>query len=338
MGKTRLARRVADEVRRRFPGGVWLVELSGLDCGELLARTVLDALRVDDRSARQPRRVLADHLRNKRLLLVLDNCEHLVDACATLVTELLKAAPRLRVLVSSRQTLGANGEHVLTVPPLSLPQEVPGTLPSGTGAEAVELFALLAASVRSDFLVHTGNQSTVAAICRQVEGIPLAIELAAARLRTLSLSLSLQIAVRLDRCLALLTETGPSTKRAAPNRTLRATLQWSYDLCSPDEQRLWARMSVIRGGFDLETAEACSDHDGARPTRSVLDLIARLVDKSILTRDEHDGQARFRMLETIRQYGQERLALSTPVANQHSSMSATPEFCLTHPSETQAAL
>ncbi|MFF3542482.1 ATP-binding protein [Streptomyces platensis] len=302
IGKTRLALRVASEVRRSYPGGVWVVDLAPLEDGALLAQTVLAALGLDHDSARPPMRTLADHLQDRRLLLVLDNCEHLLDACVELVRALLAAAPGMQVLTTSRQALRVDGEYLMVVPPLSTP-ELDRPVPPAELAryEAVRLFADRALAVYSDFTLSPDNLEAVARICRRLEGIPLAIELAAARLRVLS---PRQILDRLDDRFELLTR---GSRAALPRwRTLRAAIDWSYELCTPPEQRLWAWLSVFCGGFDLEAVEEVCAGEGL-PRETVLDVVTELVDKSILSREDHQGQVRYRMLETIRQYGRARL-------------------------------
>ncbi|MFI5708115.1 ATP-binding protein [Kribbella sp. NPDC051620] len=265
VGKTRLALRTAVQVRRTFPDGVWLVELAALREPALLARTVGVALGLRD-ADEDPVAWLTDYLSDRSLLVVLDNCEHLAAACAALVFELLPAAPGIRVLATSRHVLGVEGEHVYAVPPLAV-----GELAS----DAVRLFADRGAAVSTGFVVDSVNGAAVAEICRRLDGIPLAVELAAAWLRVLSVS---ELLDRLD---------GLSSK------SLSAALGWSYDLCSPEEQELWARLSVF-AGFDLTGAEAVGGG---------LDVLAGLVDKSIVQRE----QGRFRLLEPVRQYGLRRL-------------------------------
>ena len=301
VGKTRLALRMAAEVRRTFPDGVWFVELTALHDPQLLPNTVANTLELRQVSA-DPAGDLADYLEEKRLLVVLDNCEHLTDACAMLASKLLAAAPGLRILATSRHVLGVEGEQILVVPPLSTPDAL---VRAGDAAhyDAVSLFLDRAAAVAPDFELADGNRDAVVELCRTLDGIPLAIELAAVWLRTLS---PVQILDRLEDRFRLLT-TG---RRAAPARqqALDATIGWSYELCSPAEQRLWARFSVFSGGFDLEAAEdVCSDDD--MPRDDVLNLVASLVNKSILVRiqaTEHTT-AWYQMLETVRQYGAARL-------------------------------
>lgn len=304
VGKTRLALHVASEVRRSFPDGVWLVELAELDQACLVGSAVATALGLST-SAREPAELLADHLEDKRLLLVLDNCEHLLDACADLLGELLLAAPKLRVLATSREPLGMGGEQVWPVPTLSVPGLDAGAA-SGTGYryEALRLFQDRASAVRPGFALGQDNAAAVAQVCRRLDGLPLAIELAAVWVRALSVE---QILARLHDRFELLT----AGDRLAPARhqTLRAAVEWSFDLCTELERRLWARLSVFAGEFDLDAAEAVCEGDSLEAA-DVFTGVAGLVDKSILIRGGDESRARYRMLETIRHYGVERLAES----------------------------
>ena len=304
VGKTRLALRVAAGVQRAFVDGVWLVELAALEDRTLLEQTVADTVGLRDQSTRSPREVVVDYLRDKQLLLVLDNCEHLVDRCAGLTADLLTAAPGLRILATSRHALSTPGEQILAVPPLPVvdPERLsqPGRL---VGDEAIRLFAERATFVRSDFEVTAGNHGTLAQICRRLDGLPLAIELAAARLRVLSPE---QILHRLDDRFRLLCAGGRTV--LARHQTLRTVVDWSYQLCSPAERTLWARASVFAGGFDLDAAEAVCAGDGIDRDQ-VLDLVAGLVDKSILIQgdQDHGHRMRYRLLDTLRHYGRDAL-------------------------------
>jgi predicted ATPase/DNA-binding CsgD family transcriptional regulator len=304
VGKTRLALRLADQVRRAFADGVYLVELDALNDPSLLPQTVAAALGVRD-AAEDPIAILAEYLENMRVLLVLDNCEHLVDACAVLADKLLAAAPGLRITATSRHVLGIEGEQILPIPPLATPDEHG---PGGDGAyyDSMALFADRASAVLPDFTVDERNRDRVLQICQRLDGVPLAIELAAVRLRVLSLD---DIVDRLDDRFGLLVE----GSRVAPSRqrTLGAAIGWSYGLCSPDEQLIWARLSVFAGTFDLEAAEDVGGADGVG-REEVLGLVAGLMDKSILIRqaNSHGRLARYRMLETIRRYGLARLESS----------------------------
>ncbi|MBP2328967.1 non-specific serine/threonine protein kinase [Kibdelosporangium banguiense] len=368
VGKTRLALRVAAGVRRAFTDGVWLVELAALQDQTLLEQTVADTVGLRDQSARPPREVLVDYLRDKQLLLVLDNCEHLVDRCAGLATDLLPVAPGLRILATSRHALRVLGEHIFAVPSLPLPNPErmsPGKL---VGNEAIRLFAERATLVRPGFEVTTDNRTTLARICRRLDGLPLAIELAAARLRVFSPE---QILHRLDDRFRLLR----AGWREVPARheTLRAVVDWSYGQCSSAEQALWARVSVFAGGFDLDAAETVCTGDGIHRDQ-VLDLVAGLVDKSILIREDHDHglPARYRLLDTLRHYGRHTLRaagaeavlrrrhrdyyldlaergeaewfgptqrrVAARIRGEHPNLQAALEFCLSTPGESQTGL
>ncbi|MCG3751981.1 LuxR C-terminal-related transcriptional regulator [Amycolatopsis sp. Poz14] len=305
VGKTRLALRAAGEMRRAFPGGVCLVELASLTEPDLLPQAVLDALGVRERPKADAVVALERCVRDRRMLLVLDNCEHLVDAAAVLAGRLLRSAADLKILATSRHALRVAGEHLCPVTPLRVPDP---EHPPETGAvldyPAIALFQDRVTAIVPEFAITEDNQAAVVRLCQQLEGIPLAIELAAARLRVLTLP---ELADRLaDRFLLL-----RQSARGVPERhqTLSALIGWSHDLCTPAEQLLWRRASVFAGGFAIDALEAvCSDD--ALPPPALLDTVAGLVDKSVLVREEHRAQVRFRMLETIREYGQARLAES----------------------------
>ncbi|TWV53635.1 LuxR family transcriptional regulator [Streptomyces misionensis] len=307
VGKTRLALRVARDVEGGFPDGVHTVEFAGLREAGLLAQTVATALGLahPGRDGSDGTDAVAAHLRDRQALLVLDNCEHLVDACARLADTLLRAAPGLRILTTSRHTLGITAEHVFPVEPLAVvdpdAHHSPGEL---LGCPAVALFAARGAAVRPGFTVTDDNAETVARLVHRLDGLPFAIELAAARLRALTPQ---EILDRLTDRFALLT-TGSRTA-AARQRTLRELIDWSHALCTDRERALWARASVFSGGFDLEGVEGvCAGDD--LPAAEVLDVLDGLVEKSILTHRQHDGRSRYHMLETVREYGRERLAES----------------------------
>ncbi|MFW6867036.1 ATP-binding protein [Nocardioides sp. CPCC 206347] len=301
VGKTRLALRVAHDLRRAFPDGVCLVELANLKDPDLLPHTLNDALGIREQSA-SATSVLADYLRPRHTLLVLDNCEHLLETTATLVDRLLRAAPKLRVLATSRQALMIAGEHMYPVPTLPVPDVDVRLAPgSATQFAAVSLFAARAAAVVPGFEITPDNEQAVIQLCQRLEGIPLAIELAAVRLRILTVD---ELAHRLDNRFDLLRE----GSRNLPERhqTLQALIDWSHELCTPAEKILWARASVFTGGFSLDALEAvCADE--LLTEENLLDTVAGLTDKSILIRGEQGGRVRFRMLETLREYGQVRL-------------------------------
>ncbi|MEU9348107.1 LuxR C-terminal-related transcriptional regulator [Streptomyces sp. NPDC048278] len=293
VGKTRLALAVAATCGKAFADGCWLVDLAPVREPSAVAGAAATALGVPDLGARPVLDDLARHLAGRRALIVLDNCEYLVDACAELADRLLSASAELRILATSRKTLGLTGEHVVTVPPLSVPDE------------AVELLRDRATAVRPDFRITDANWAGVRRLCADLEGLPLAIELAASRLRTLTVD---QAVDRLeeDRFKLL---TGGSQAARPQQRTLRALIDWSYDLCRPAERLLWNRLSVFASGFGLDAAEGVCSGEGI-DRDEVLDLLDRLVAQSVVLATEHEGQPRYRLLETIRRYGRQRLAAS----------------------------
>ncbi|MEV1169596.1 LuxR C-terminal-related transcriptional regulator [Nonomuraea sp. NPDC049784] len=304
VGKTRLALRVAAHLRRAFPDGVWLVELAELDNPALLPQAVVAALKIQDHSAQPPMQVLTEHLREQRTLVVLDNCEHVLDESAVMAQTLLCSAPELRILATSRQPLGITSEQMFAVPTLPLPsREFPHGTPSPM-ADAVRLFADRAAAVRPGFTVTDENRDIVERICRRLDGLPLGIELAVVPLRALSVH---QLLDRLDDLFRLLSA-GSSTT-ASRHRTLRALIDWSHGLCTELERLLWARLSVFTGSLDLEAAEAVCAGDGIARDE-IIDLVIGLVEKSVLIREDHRYGVRYRLLDTIRQYGRERLVAS----------------------------
>jgi predicted ATPase/DNA-binding CsgD family transcriptional regulator len=300
IGKTRLAVRAAWEARRAFGDGIWLVELAGLGDPALLAPEVARAVGLLDQSAGWAVATLSEHLAGRQVLLVLDNCEHLLDACAVLASAVLRAGPAVRILATSRQALGVTGEVTFPVPPLSVPGRGDRPPEKLLQFEAVRLFAERGAAVLPGFGIDAANSRAVADLCVRLEGIPLAIELAAVRLRALSPE---QILARLADRFALLSVGDPADPR---HRTLQATLDWSYDLLPPPEQAMWQRASVFAGSFNLDAAEAVCAGDGVA-TGAIVDLVDQLVAKSILRRSPGGGPARYRMLDTIRDYGQRRL-------------------------------
>ena len=315
IGKTRLALRILSAAAKEFPDGAFLVELADLRQPDLVVSRVAAALGVSEEAGRPLLDTLADALRPRRLVLALDNCEHLIEACAEVGGRLLASSPGLRLLNTSRESLRIAAETVWQVPPLSLAPGGAGDPEPGERAaeatiryeavlryEAVRLFEDRAAAARPGFVVDAGNAAAVAAICRALDGIPLAIELAAARIRVLSPE---QIRARMDDRFGLLTA---GDRSAAPRQqTLRATIKWSYELLAPPEQVLFRRLSVF-SGWSLEMAEAvCADQEIA--AADVLGLIAALMDKSLVTAEPAVlGQARYRMLDTIREYAAGLLA------------------------------
>ncbi|MFC8042862.1 ATP-binding protein [Nocardia sp. NPDC057353] len=291
IGKTRLSIQAAYEFRRAFPDGVRFVEFAAIRTPELLAQVVCDGLALDNRDAhhRSPEQVLIEYLRNRRMLLVLDNCEHVVDATAALVARLLEATSGLRVLSTTREYLAIPGEYVFDLPPLP------------THAGAVELFGSRAAEVLSGFRVTDENIGEIERICDRLDGLPLAIELACARLTVLSLG---DLSGLLEHRLSVLT--AGARARAPRHRSLPAAIDWSYELCTGPERLLWTRLSVFTDGFELAAAvRVCADD--RLPAALIMDTTAALVAKSIVRREEHGGGVRFRMLEAIREYGHDRL-------------------------------
>jgi len=306
VGKTRLALTVSQQVRRSFPDGVHFVELATVRDPSLVIQAIAVALDVRDQSARPPDTALIDYVSNKHLLILLDNCEHLLQACAQVVSQLLVSAPELRVLATSREPLNISGERVYPVPPLSVPtgfSSVAGSaVRPASQFEAVMLFEERAAAVLPGFKVTAENQEAVARLCARLDGLPLAIELAAVRMRALSPA---QILARLEQRFELLTQ----GSRNAPERhqTLKAAIASSYALCSNEERIAWMRCSVFAGEFDLEAAEYVCACEGLA-AKDVFARIAGLLDKSILARTQWGPIARYKMLESIRQFGLERLA------------------------------
>jgi predicted ATPase/DNA-binding CsgD family transcriptional regulator len=308
VGKSRLALQVAAAARDMFGQGAWLVELSAIRSPGLLAPEVAKVLGLPDVAPGDPDGALVKHLAESDLLLVLDTCEHLVTACADLASTLLAGCPDLRILATSREPLGAPGEHVMLISPLELLAErqaaapgpggvSAGDLPAIGRSEAVELFLDRARAAVPGYALTTANVGAVVRLCRKLDGIPLAIELAAVRLRSMSVD---EIADRLDDRFRIL---GTARTLTGRHRTLRAAVQWSHELCTPAEQRLWARLSVFPGGFTSEAAEAV----GGPGTREIL---GRLADKSIVAGEDDTGPgepARYRLLDTMREFGADLL-------------------------------
>ena len=301
-GKTRLSLRVARDRIGRHPDGVWFVDLAGVDAADAVVPSIANAVGARATGRQDLAAALIDHLRPRRALLVLDNCEHVIAAAARAAADLLDACPSVRILATSREPLGCPGEAELRVPPLSYPAAGPlPPLADFRRLDAVRLFCDRAALVRPAFALTDVNAADVASICRRLDGIPLAVELAAARLKSLS---PRQIADRLGDALGLLT-TGPRT--AGPRqRTLRAMIDWSYDLLDPRERVAVARLSVFAASCSLEAAEAVLPA-GDIAAADVLDLLSALVDKSLLVVDGRDGAERYRQLDMIRTYAAERL-------------------------------
>ncbi|NVI89033.1 NB-ARC domain-containing protein [Actinomadura sp. BRA 177] len=362
VGKTRVALEAARELADLFCDGAWVVPLSGLRDGSLVGHAIARTLRVVDQTARPQLDVLADHLSGRRLLLVLDTCEHLRDACAGVVEVLLKAAPGLRVLSTSRQALGVNGERVLKLAPLETADTV-------SRPAAVTLFEERAAAATGGFAVSDDNWRTVVRLCHRLEGLPLALELAAGQLRRLSLE---QLSDRLDDRFEMLVDgTADVSQDVSRHDALRTTVGWSHELCTRQERLLWARLSVFAGDFDQRAVEhVCSDD--VLPADRVPGTLAGLVDKSILSRTGDGADVRYRLLDTLREYGSEWLGelgeqqnvrgrhrdwylrlveqcerewfgagqkeIFTRLLSEHANVSAALDYCLTTPGEAQTGL
>ena len=313
IGKTRLALRLLAAIAAEFTDGAWFVELGEVRQPEHVVARIAAAAGVHEERGRPLLDTLADSLRHRQALLVLDNCEHLVNTCAAVCKHLLASSPRLQMVCTSREPLRVAAEAVWQVPPLALPPAVPPPGDSDGLAEfrdfdAVRLFATRAAASTPAFTLGPANAAAVAAICQALDGLPLAIELAAAWVRVLSVD---QIAARLDRRLALLT----SADRSVPARqqTLRATFDWSYDLLSGPEQIMLRRLSVFPG-WSLDMAEQVCADDGLPPA-DIVDLLTALADKSLIELEpEVLGEARYRLLETVREYASGWLALAGETA------------------------
>ncbi|MFI6090090.1 ATP-binding protein [Streptomyces sp. NPDC051218] len=293
VGKSRLAVRAACDAVP--PDGAWLVELAGVRDPDLVEHAVADALRLTDHTHRTPREVLLDHLAEREVLLVVDGFEHLVEACASLVGDLLHHSPGLRVLAVGRRPLDTGGERIFPLAPLP-------------AQDAAVLFADRAAEGLPGFTLDEENEADVAELCRRLDGIPLAVELAAGRLRALSPA---QLLARLDNRFALLT----GTRRDVPPRhqTLRTAIGWSHELCTAGERLLWSRLSVFCGPFDLEAAEYICSGDGLHAD-DVLDVLGELLAQSVVTREEGATGVRYRMLDTVRAYGADWLEASGDAA------------------------
>jgi non-specific serine/threonine protein kinase len=311
VGKTRLALHVAEKVQRAFADGVRWVPLADVGDPGLLELTVMESIgrRTSSTAA------LTDYLHDRHVLLVLDNCEHLVDACAQLVTSLLPRCPGVRVLATSREVLNVEGERTFMVAPLPIRDgAADGSQSGGHGADAVALFAERAGAAAPGFRVTADNAQAVVSLCGQLDGLPLAIELAAVRLPALSVE---DLLARRDERYELLAAN--DEVQALRHRSLRAAVDWSFELCSPEERLLWARLSVFAGGCDLEAAENVCSGEGL--TRGeVLEAMSGLVEKSVLLREGVAGRARYQMLNTIHQYGRLQLQRSGSDAERYRQL------------------
>lgn len=308
-GKTRLAAQIAADLIHEIEDGVWWVELASLTDPSLVPQAVAAALGVREQPGRALVKTLADHLRARRLALILDNCEQVIVACARLADELLRACPELKILATSREALNLGGEVTWLVPTLSAPdpnQSLP--LDELKKFEAARLFIERACAALPDLTLTTENAPAIAQICHRLDGLPLAIELAAARVKALTVE---QIAARLDNCFRLLTE--GSRVELPRHQTLRAAIDWSYDLLEENERVLLRRLSVFAGGFTLRAVEATCAGAGVE-SDEIFDLLSRLIDKSLVVVAERSDEARYRLLETMRQYARDRLLESQETA------------------------
>ena len=297
VGKTRLAIRIGTDLARAFPDGAWLVELADVRDPDLVGNAVLAALDLRDQAATEPRALLLSHLRDRKLLILVDNCEHLLEAAALLVTDVLRSAPGVRVVATSREPLSVTGEHVIPIPPLELPRaQGDETLDQLRLNESVELFIERAAAASGGFELTTSNRMAVVDVCRRLDGLPLAIELAAVRTRVLSVE---QIEVRLSDRFGLLT--GGSRAALPRHQTLRTTIEWSHNLLEPEERALFRRLSAFAGRFTLDDVGSVCAFDDVPPT-TVLDVLSSLVDKSLVLKDDVQGIACYRMHESMREF------------------------------------
>ena len=304
VGKTRLSIQAGMELLDHFPDGVWFVEFAPIANPDLLPGVILSKFKLNDQPNKTTLEILQNYLQNMQALLILDNCEHVIDSAARLALALLENSPRLEILTTSREALNVMGEIAWRLPSLSLPdiKRLPETAEQLTQYESVRLFIERASLVSSHFAVNKENAPAIAQICFHLDGIPLALELAAARIRTMTVE---QINDHLDDRFQLLTD---GNRTALPRQqTLRALIDWSYNLLSDSERKMLARLSVFAGGWTTASAKAVCAGDGIEPD-DVMDLLSLLVNKSLATMgDEPDNEARYHLLETIRQYAQERL-------------------------------
>jgi non-specific serine/threonine protein kinase len=314
IGKTRLSLETAHQLLSAFPDGIWFIELAPVSDPALLSQLIVNTLGLLDQANRSPQTMLTDFLQSKHALLILDNCEHLILACAQLVEILLRTCPDLKILTTSREALNIDGESLYLVPTLTIPDSVNATLDALSESEAAKLFLERAGSTGTGFTLTGENAPSIAEICRHLDGIPLALELAAARVKLLRVE---EIAVRLNDSFRLLT--GGARTALPRHQTLRAMIDWSHDLLSEPERALLRRLSVFAGGWSLEAAEQVTSSRGNEETENaraihdlqamdILDLLTSLVNKSLIIAENKQGQeTRYTMLETIRQYASEKL-------------------------------
>ena len=307
IGKTTLSLEIASGILDRYDDGVWLVELAPISDPSLVPSAVADALGVLEEPGRALLKTLLDFLQKRKVLVVLDNCEHLIEACARFADAVLRSSADTRILATSREPLGIGGELVWRVPPLPAPGADAGIAVADViRFPAARLFVERAKLARNSFDITDANAKFVAQICRQLDGIPLAIELAASRVKAMDIE---QVVARLDDRFRLLT--GGSRIAAPHQQTLRSTIDWSYGLLSEPERALLRRLSVFAGGWTLDAAE---DICAGGEVSDVLNTLSQLLDKSLVVLDEQAEASRYRMLETIRQYGDEKLVETAGVA------------------------
>ena len=301
-GKTRLALQIAVELKENFPDGVWLIELASVADPRLILQAVASVLGLREQLPSPLQETILKALANRKLLLMLDNCEHLLAECAAFASALMRSCPDVILLVTSREHLGIAGEQTYRVPSLALPDlQRPLTVANLENVEAVRLFVERARISRPEFAIDSHNAAIIASLCHRLDGIPLALELAAARMRALSLE---DIEARLDRRFNLLT--GGDRSALPRHQTLRALIDWSYDLLNARERLLLQRLSVFPGGWSLEAAEQVASGEPI-DSWEVLELLVSLVDKSLVLAEERDGWVRYRMFDTLRQYAAEKL-------------------------------
>ncbi len=300
LGKTRLSLQIAADVLDDYPDGIWFLDLAPIRDPSLIPNAAAQVLAVREEPGKPITQTLGAHLKSRKALLIFDNCEQVVGACATLANDLLRAAPGIRIIASTREALRVPGEQIYPVLPMALPDPT-ASVESLAQSEAVQLFMNRAQLQKPGFALTEREAPAVAELCSRVEGIPLALELAAARMRSLSIQ---EINKRLHNRFALLT--GGGRVLLERQQTLRALVGWSYDLLTDNERLLLDRLGVFAGGFDLAAAEAICGVDPLTP-EDILDLVMSLVDKSLVMVRESDGESRYRMLETIREYARECL-------------------------------
>ena len=302
IGKTRLSLEAARAVLNAFPDGVWFIELARLSDPALMPQAIVTTLGLIGQAGCSPLMILTDFVQTKRALLILDNCEHLIQACAQLAETLLRACPNLHILATGREALGIAGETLYLVPALTTPDPVRVSLNILPDYEAVQLFVERAQSALAGFMLTHENAPAIAQVCRQLDGIPLALELAAARIRMMSVE---QIASHLNDRFHLLT--GGSRTALPRHQTLQAMIDWSHDLLSKPERVLLRRISIFAGGWTLEAAESVCWDEGIEKYE-ILDLLTQLLNKSLIVAEREQGKdTRYHMLETIRQYAREKL-------------------------------